>query len=320
MATAAARVAEARTLEELYPRLNALSIQAGWAKPTPSLWPLPRENFEPRQWSWAEGRIALDAAGRLVSTELAERRNLILYNPVDPARYATVRTLICAYQMILAREVARSHRHTPNALRLVLEGEGATTVVDGERLFMKPNDVILTPAWCWHGHEGAADAPCYWLDCLDAPLVHLLEPMFLESHPQIYEPVTSVPTDSPYIFRWATVQDSLARTAPDPSGRHGRRVALESPALKNIGLYMEHLDRGARTKPYRTTANNVFCCVEGEGVTTVGETRFVWRRGDVVAIPAWRMFAHEAKSDATLFTMTDEPVHEVLGWLRTADA
>ena len=35
---------------------------------------------------------------------------------------------------ILPGETARSHRHTPNALRLILEGEGAYTIVNGEVL------------------------------------------------------------------------------------------------------------------------------------------------------------------------------------------
>jgi gentisate 1,2-dioxygenase len=37
------------------------------------------------------------------------------------------------------------HRHTPNASRIVVEGEGAVTVVDGEPCAMVPGDLILTP-------------------------------------------------------------------------------------------------------------------------------------------------------------------------------
>src|SRR3990167_4743988 len=105
------------SLEALYQGLAPLSIGAGWAKPTPSLWPEPHKNFEPAMWRWADGRAALTAAGRLVNTELAERRNLILFNPVEGNTYATVRTLIAAYQSVLPGETTRSHRHTPNALR-----------------------------------------------------------------------------------------------------------------------------------------------------------------------------------------------------------
>ena len=51
---------------------------AGWAKPTPSLWAEPKKSFEPCVWSYAQAKGALDAAGRLINTELAERRNLIM--------------------------------------------------------------------------------------------------------------------------------------------------------------------------------------------------------------------------------------------------
>ena len=319
MATATSDLERAETLEELYPTLTARSIGAGWNKPTPSLYPEPKKNFVPTMWRWSEGRSALDAAGRLISTDLAERRNLILYNPVEGNTYATVRTMICAYQMILPGETARSHRHTPNALRLVLEGDGAYTIVDGERLEMRPNDVLLTPNWHWHGHGSEGSGPCYWLDCLDVPLAHLIEPIFLEPHPAGFETDATRPSSSPYIFTWEDTQRRLDRTSPDSAGRVGRRIALGDPAMETIALYMQRMDAGTETRVYRTTANQIFCPVEGSGETVIDGESFAWSRGDVVAIPAWRPFTHQVRSDATLFVMTDEPLLGKLGWLRTQD-
>ncbi|MGH7087929.1 MAG: cupin domain-containing protein, partial [Stellaceae bacterium] len=176
------------TLDELYPQLAAIGLGAGWNKPTPSLWPAPRLSFRPFHWRYAEAKGALDAAGRLINTELAERRNLILVNPLDGNEYASARTLVAAYQMIMPGEKARSHRHTPNALRLVLDAApGAYTTVNGKRLPMGANDVVLTPNWCWHGHGNDGKSPAYWLDFLDVPLVHLLDPMFFEPHPLDFE-------------------------------------------------------------------------------------------------------------------------------------
>ena len=213
-------------IRTLYRRLGTRSIGAGWNKKTPSLYPEPKKNFSPFQWRWRDGKAALDAAGRLINTDLAERRNLILHNPGDPNDYATVHTLIAAYQMILPGEKARSHRHTPNALRFVLDGEGSYTIVDGERLDMHPNDVLLTPNWCWHGHASDAEGACSWMDCLDVPMVHFMEPMFYEQHPEVYEPVRARPVESDYLFAWDGVQIELDRTAPDPKGRYGRRIEL----------------------------------------------------------------------------------------------
>ena len=66
--------------------------------------------------------------------EQAERRNLIMVNPIAGNLYATSRNLVSAYQMVKAGEKARSHRHTAAALRLVIEAKpGTYTVVDGAR-------------------------------------------------------------------------------------------------------------------------------------------------------------------------------------------
>ena len=147
------------SLEELYRRLEPVRMGAGWAKPTPSLWAEPKKSFQPAVWSYAHAKGALDAAGRLINTELAERRNLIMQNPAGGG-YATSRTIVAAYQMIMPGEKARSHRHTPNALRIILEGHGTYTVVDGTRVEMRPGDVLLTPSWHWHSHEAIGPDEC----------------------------------------------------------------------------------------------------------------------------------------------------------------
>src|SRR4051794_24074881 len=100
------------SLDALYGLLDGIGMGPGWNKPTPSLWAEPRKTFRPVHWRYDRAKAALNAAGRLISTDLAERRNLILYNPAEGNGYATVRTLITAYQMIMPGEFAREHRHT----------------------------------------------------------------------------------------------------------------------------------------------------------------------------------------------------------------
>jgi len=315
----AAELAATADLDTLYGRLDTRSITAGWNKKTPSLYPEPKKNYVPFQWRWRDGKAALDAAGRLISTELAERRNLILRNPSDPGEYATVPTLIAAYQMILPGEKARSHRHTPNALRFVLEGEGSYTIVDGQRLDMHPNDVLLTPNWAWHGHSSEADGACYWMDCLDVPVVQFMEPMFYEQHPEVYEPIHETPLQSEFIFKWDDVQKQLDATDPDPEGRYGRRIELGSPAMVTTGLHMNRIEGGTTTRRTRTTANQIICIAEGTGTTTIDGETFDWERGDMLSIPGWRPFEHDIDTDATLFEMSDEPLARALGWLRMGD-
>jgi len=317
-------LARCGTLEELYGKLDKVGMGPGWNKPTPSLWPAPRKTLAPAHWKYELARGALDAAGRLINTALAERRNLILFNPAEGNTYGTVRTLVAAYQMIMPGEWARAHRHTPNALRLILDAEpGTYTQVDGVNIAMAPGDVLLTPNWSTHGHGNHSRACAYWLDFLDAPLVQLLEPMFFEvaegENKETDEsggaPVRAT-TDQPFVF---TLRDTLRRLGeakPEPGGPFSTQIELGHPALATTALYMMRLAPGVRTAPYRTTANNIYAVVQGEGVSTVDGERFEWRRGDVIAAPAWRPHSHEATGDAMLFRVTDEPVMQRFGWWR----
>jgi gentisate 1,2-dioxygenase len=318
-------LAQSGTLEELYGKLEQVGMGPGWNKPTPSLWPAPRKTFRPAHWRYQQARGALDAAGRLINTELAERRNLILINPAEGNTYGTVRTLVAAYQMIMPGEWARAHRHTPNALRLILDAEpGTYTVVDGVSIAMQPGDVLLTPNWSTHGHGNNSKACAYWLDFLDAPLVQLLEPMFFEpqeedeQHPAFEaQPPTK---DSPFVFPLKDTMRRLAEAAPTPEGPFGSYVQLGEPALDTTALYMMQLKPGLRTEQHRSTANNIYAVVRGAGTTTIDGESFEWSRGDVIAAPAWQPHFHRASDDAILFRVTDEPMLQKLGFLRVEAA
>ena len=318
-------LAQSGTLEELYGKLGAVGIAPGWNKKVASLWPAPRKNFVPAQWKYEQARGALDAAGRLINTELAERRNLILFNPTSGESYGTVRTLVTAYQMIMPGEWARSHRHTPNALRLILDAEpGTYTEVDGVKIAMEPGDVLLTPNWSSHGHGNDSRACAYWLDFLDVPLVQLLEPMFFEPAEEEKTNEASedaAPTkDSPFVFTLSDTLKRLDAAAADPAGRFGTHVELGNPAMDTIGLHMMRLSPHVQTSPYRTTANNIYAIVKGSGATIVDGERFEWRRGDVIAAPAWRPHFHEAGEDALMLRVTDEPVMQRLGFHRIEES
>jgi gentisate 1,2-dioxygenase len=224
--------------------------------------------------------------------------------------------------MIMPGEWARAHRHTPNALRLILDAEpGTYTEVDGVNIAMDPGDVLLTPNWSTHGHGNHSKANAYWLDFLDVPLVQLLEPMFFEhteAEGQGESKTTKAAptTDSPFVF---TLKDTLKRldaAQPDPAGQFGTQVELGAPALDTTALYMMRLAAGQRTATHRTTANNIFAVVRGSGASTIDGERFEWKRGDVMAVPSWRPYFHEATDDAILFRVTDEPVMKRLGFHR----
>lgn len=307
-------LAQVADLDTLNTMLDPLSMRAGWNKTEPSLWPNPRTSFQPASWSWAVAKAGLDSAGRLINTDKADRRNLFLVNPMEGNYYATLRTLVSAYQMIMPGERAKSHRHTPNALRLVLDvGEDVYTVVDGVRLDMSPGDVVLTPGWSWHGHGNDGNAKGYWIDFLDVPLVQLLEPMFLEHWPEGFQTPEQKTRQSPFVFGWSDTERGLAAAKPDQHGR--TRIELGDPALPTIALHMEKVGGGASTRTMRTTSSQIVCVVSGEGSSKIGDREFQWSKGDAIAIPSWHPFSHKAKSEAVLFTVSDEAALKKLNLL-----
>jgi gentisate 1,2-dioxygenase len=305
------------SLDELYRHLATVDMGPGWNKPTPSLYPTPKKTYPPAIWHYVQAKAALDAAGRLINTDLAERRNLILTNAAAGSTYGTSATLVSAYQMIMPGEHARSHRHTPNALRLVVDAEpGTYTVVDGIRIEMLPGDVLLTPNWCWHGHGNDSKANGYWIDFLDVPLVHLLEPMFFEPNPDEFPAWQRPAEPSPMYFPWAETKERLAAAKDEPSGRFGKEIEFGDPALATTALFMMQLAPGKATAPFRTTANNIYSPVEGEGETIVEGKSIPWQRGDVLVVPSWQAQYHRAAKGAVMFRVTDEPTMEKLGFLR----
>lgn len=305
-----------KTLDELYAAIDAAHMEGGWHRRQPSLWPEPRANFLPHRWRYAEVKRILEAAGGLVDHEMAERRNLTLTNPLPGNWYATVRTLVAAYQSIKPGEHALSHRHTPNALRIILEGQGTYTVVDGTRVEMRPGDVLLTPSWHWHSHEAIGPDECFWVDVLDVPLVHLLEPMFFERHPDRFEPVRENVEACPLAFRWEDSMRRLDAAGPCAGGVAEREIELGAPAMKTVAIHVQRMGAGFRSVEHRTTANAVFTVVEGAGTTRVGDREFPWQRGDVLAVPAWQAYVHQVQEAAHLVRVSDEPVMRAFDFLR----
>lgn len=313
--------AEIKSLDDLYAEAERLDVTPGWvSRDRPIFWKEPRTDFVPAHWQYEKVKDALTSAGSLIDVELAERRNLILRNPFPNNNFATVKTLVCAYQMILPGEVAPSHRHSAHALRVILDGKGSYSVVDGEKTPMESGDVILTPGGHWHGHGHEGTEPAYWLDGLDIPSVHLMEPMFFEEHPDKFEQVTSVGASSPFRFSGESILAKLDKTKGDPAGAHGPRITLETPDMPMMGLTVETLSTGFRTPKQRSTANRIFVVMEGTGQSNVGQQTFAWKRGDTFAVPTWINFDHHASSDALLFCLSDEPLMRAFKYYRAEQA
>ena len=291
-----------------------MSYSPGWARTEPSMWAVPQPKFKPAVWRFADAKRALDASHNMVPAEQTERRNLIMVNPIEGNNYASTRNLVAAYQCVMAGDMARSHRHSAAALRLVLQAKpGTYTVVDGARVDMAAGDVVLTPAWKWHGHVNESDATSYWIDFLDIPFVQLTEAMF-------FEPLSARRARADHQRgrdAAAHRRGRGARARPRRQGGRGRqgrdadhRAASPAPAGRRPCRCREdhgqqHLRRHQRASR-ASTSRAVFPRRSG--------------RGDVIAVPCWHAHRIDAPDDATIFRVTDAPILEKLGLMKTAAA
>ena len=176
--------------EPLWPLLNTVSP------------PFPTAKAAPHVWDYQKLRPFCERAAHLVGTELAERRVFMLINPKLKAPFTTD-TLYAGLQTILPGETARAHRHTPFALRFIIEGERGFTAVEGEKVMMERGDLVLTPAWEWHDHGNEGNVPMIWLDGLDLPLWQTLPAIFTEHYAATRYPSELLKTASNRKYSWA---------------------------------------------------------------------------------------------------------------------
>jgi gentisate 1,2-dioxygenase len=310
--------------------------------------PQPASSAVPACWHYAEVRAQVMEAGQLISAAEAERRVLILENPGLRGQSCITPSLYAGLQVIMPGEVAPAHRHTQSALRLVLDGEGAYTAVDGERTTMRRGDFIITPSWTWHDHGNLGNEPVVWLDGLDIPLVRFFEAGFAEKSesgggpatqaetrpegdalaryganmlPVDYHPAPAEPTRS-FVYPYQTTRRSLAALASGTPDRHlGLKMRFVNPAtgaspIPTIGAFAQQLPKGFETAPYRCTDGSVYVCLEGAGVARIGEAEFGFAENDVFVVPSWQALQLDARAETVLFSYSDRPVQRALGLWR----
>lgn len=307
--------------------------------------PHPRPEAVPYQWKWS----LLEQVVRESSTAVPvgdERRAMQLFNPGLNGQWATTSTLIAAVQVLLPGEVARAHRHSPAAIRFIIQGNGAYTAVEGEKVIMHEGDLILTPSWLWHDHGNETSETVVWMDGLDVPLTKALNAIFFEMNPEIRPRATKPvngskalyghghlsptwvkesPTFSPLmLYSWDQTMEAL-HALRDREGSPYEGISLEythaqtgGPVLPTIGCRIQLIRAGEKLKARRVAGSSVFCVRQGKGRSIIDGKTFEWGKNDIVAVPSWALHEHAntGTEDAILFSINDRPVLETLGLYR----
>lgn len=301
----------------------------------------PRPATKPTHWRYETLRPLLMQAGALTPIEKAERRVLVLANPghgLDHMKASSAMYL--GMQLLLPGEWAPSHRHTPNAVRMIVEGEGAYTTVDGQKCPMQRGDLILTPTGLWHEHGHDGREPVVWLDVLDLPLVHYIEASYHVDGPrQTVEPGQGerlyargglVPTPVfqrsgrryPMLrYPWAEARAALLALADAQPALASVQVTYVNPetgghAENILGFYAQMLRPGQTLRlPVRSPAM-VFHQIEGGSTVAVDGEVFEMAGADTCCAPGFSevvLANRSAAEPAFLFIADETPLHTKLG-------
>ena len=116
---------------------------------TPSGHPIRRRASKPHLWKWHDIYDSLVQAKDKISVASGsvERRVIRLVNPGMAETEMTSHTILLSFQLIQPGEVAPGHRHTMSAFRFILQGHGAYTNVDGNKMVMEVRRSDSYAAW-----------------------------------------------------------------------------------------------------------------------------------------------------------------------------
>jgi len=302
---------------------------------------VPTRQTQPTCWAYKDIKPLLLKAGELTPIEKAERRVLVLANPghgLDKMQASAAMYL--GMQLLMPGEWAPSHRHTPNAVRMIVEGEGAYTTVDGEKCAMTRGDLILTPTGLWHEHGHDGTEPVIWLDVLDLPLVYYMEASYhINGERQTVVPgqgdkqyarggvVPSMVFERnkkayPMLrYAWKDAKAALEALAADTPDLAPVQVTYINPetggdAENILGFYALMLRPGQTLRlPARSPAQ-VFHVIEGQVEAQIVDRTFSMVEADTCCAPGYEAVTlRNLKADQAsfVFIADESPLHRKLG-------
>lgn len=340
-----ARVHDTPELEEYYERLEQVGSGALWTVANEIEPWFPQPKSVPMHWKYTDMRPLVVESASLVAGERAGRRVVMLVNDGRRDISAAVGLLYTGLQIMNPGESMSAHRHAASALRFVIEGTGAWTIVDGDRLKVGPNDFAITPNGTWHEHGNEAeDNFVIWQDGLDIPLVNALDANFYEVHPDLHQIPgkvnnTSILTHgagvlkpdrrswskrySPLLgFPWEMTREALENLAKVSDGTVWDGVIMEyvnpvtgGSVMPTMGAHMQRLAPGFAGQSHRHTGSIVYHVAEGRGHSIINGKRYDWKEHDIFVVPSWAWHEHhndDANSPAYLFNFNDLPMINAL--------
>jgi len=334
-------------LKSYYKELNQFNTGALWTVANDIEPWEPTAHSIPVLWKFEDIRPYVVKASELVSPEKAGRRVVYLKNPKRTEVSAACGWLFSGIQIMKPGEKTSAHKHAASALRFIMEGAGAYTVVDGHKIEFGARDFVITPNGTWHDH-GVSDEgkTSIWQDGLDIPLTNALEANYYAVHKDIFQTPKYTTNDSPLIYgspglipandKWAKPYSPLMRFGWDETYEGLQNYAKASDGCPFDGIIMRYsnpkdggyimqtmsasmqmLRPAEHTKAHRHTGNVIYNVAKGSGTSIINGKEFHWKEKDIFCVPSWHWHEHKNSSssdDACLFSFNDFPVMDKLGF------
>jgi gentisate 1,2-dioxygenase len=255
--------------------------------------------------------------------------------------------------------IAHRHSANAFRLVLEAPASGAYTTVQGYRLPMTRGDLILTPNWTWHDHHNESDAHVIWYDGLDVLIACWIGGVFYQEMVDVtgdrYQAIQSeanavtagfgsgllhrrkvfpehIPAsdNSLVYYPYREARQRLEELAALGAGEPREGVLLDyvnpvsaGPAFPSMGLSLRLIRGKSAVEAMHRTENVVFITLEGSVTFRLpGNQSLVAGTNDVTAIPSWVPYSivNDAKEPAVLFSQSDRPLFEALGFYREQEA
>jgi len=308
--------------------------------------PHPRPEAVPYQWKWSLLKEVVKQSATAVPVG-DERRAMQLFNPGLNGQWATTNTLIAAVQVLAAR------RELPGRIAIRRPPSASSSRAAGPipRSRARRSSCIRATsssrrAWQWHDHGNETKETIVWMDGLDVPLTKALNAIFFEMGKDQRAQETKPVNGSKALYGQGTLAPTWTKERPRFSplmlyswdqtaeALHGLRshdgspyegICLEytnpqtgGPVMPTMSCRVQMIRKGEKLKPRRVTGSSVFHVVQGKGRSVIEGKTFDWEKGDIIALPSWAQHAHSntGSEDAILFSISDRPVLETLGFYR----
>ncbi len=335
-------------LREYDAKINAQNIRGQW-----QFEPMmdahvggPRPRGTGMVWPWSETRDHLVEASKVLGPRGIGRTSLVFTNPeITQGAPGSTHTMAIGIQIMRAKEICWSHRHTMSALRFIIEGNPETyTVVDGEPLTMDTFDLLITPRSSWHDHHNPTDGEVIWLDVLDLGLTTALNQAFFEPYGPESQPRRESLADYqglratalrpvresarqnrlPIRYAWKDIEPVLDAYASDASAGDaydGLALRYANPVtggttFQTMDCWLQQFVPGFDGKLHRRSSSSVGYVISGEGTLEVEGKTLELRAGDAYAIPnyAWHRFVNTSDAPLRVFSTHDIPALQALGY------